>query len=73
MESKDMIVVTGSANADFFIEVGRLPLRGETISSKSTEIKSGGKVRGGVKVGSKPSGDMRFARSKHALCGSTGM
>jgi len=41
---EDIIVVAGSANVDFFIKVDRLPMKGETLNSKSTEIKSGGKV-----------------------------
>ena len=44
VSKEDIITVVGSANVDFFIAVDRLPLMGETMGSKSTEIKSGGKV-----------------------------
>jgi len=43
MESVKLTIL-GSANVDFFIAVERLPEVGETIGSKSLEVKSGGKA-----------------------------
>lgn len=37
------LVVVGSANADIFLEIPRLPLKGETISAKSSQSLPGGK------------------------------
>jgi ribokinase len=37
------IVIVGSANADIYVEVDRLPLEGETISARSGRTLPGGK------------------------------
>ncbi|ESW21426.1 hypothetical protein PHAVU_005G070000 [Phaseolus vulgaris] len=37
------IVVVGSANADIYVEIDRLPLEGETLAAKSGEMLAGGK------------------------------
>jgi ribokinase len=37
------LVVVGSANADMFVEVDRLPKEGETIAAKSGQTFAGGK------------------------------
>ncbi|KAL9259716.1 Ribokinase-like protein [Drosera capensis] len=37
------LVVIGSANADIYLEIERLPLKGETISAKSGQTLAGGK------------------------------
>ncbi|QCE10990.1 uncharacterized protein LOC114185166 [Vigna unguiculata] len=37
------VVVVGSANADIYVEIDRLPLEGETLSAKSGETLAGGK------------------------------
>lgn len=37
------LVVVGSANADIYLEIDRLPKEGETISAKSGQILAGGK------------------------------
>lgn len=37
------VVVVGSANADIYVEIDRLPKEGETISAKSGQTLAGGK------------------------------
>lgn len=40
---KPPLVVVGSANADIYVEIDRLPLQGETISAKTGQTLAGGK------------------------------
>ncbi|CAI9757104.1 unnamed protein product [Fraxinus pennsylvanica] len=42
-ESIPPLVVVGSANADLYVEIDRLPKEGETISAKTGQILAGGK------------------------------
>ncbi|XP_006348341.1 ribokinase [Solanum tuberosum] len=42
-ESKPPLVVVGSANADIYVEIDRLPKEGETISAKTGQTLAGGK------------------------------
>ncbi|KAM3395946.1 ribokinase isoform X1 [Capsicum galapagoense] len=42
-DSKPPLVVVGSANADIYVEIDRLPKEGETISAKAGETLAGGK------------------------------
>ncbi|CAN4104302.1 unnamed protein product [Withania somnifera] len=42
-ESKPPLVVVGSANADIYVEIDRLPEEGETISAKTGQTLAGGK------------------------------
>ena len=41
--SSPPLVVVGSANADIYVEIDRLPLEGETISAKTGQTLAGGK------------------------------
>ncbi|KMS98146.1 hypothetical protein BVRB_4g095330 [Beta vulgaris subsp. vulgaris] len=47
------LVVVGSANADIYVEIDRLPKEGETISAKSGETLAGGKGANQAVCGSK--------------------
>lgn len=42
-EAKPPLVVVGSANADIYVEIDRLPEEGETISAKTGQTLAGGK------------------------------
>ncbi|MCD7449011.1 hypothetical protein HAX54_048094 [Datura stramonium] len=42
-ETKPPLVVVGSANADIYVEIDRLPKEGETISAKTGQTLAGGK------------------------------
>ncbi|CAI9088897.1 OLC1v1023351C4 [Oldenlandia corymbosa var. corymbosa] len=42
-DTKPPLVVVGSANADIYVEIDRLPKEGETISAKSGQTLAGGK------------------------------
>lgn len=55
-----MIYVMGSSNVDFFMELDNLPIMGETIISKSLEIKCGGKGANQAVAAHKSGGYVKF-------------
>lgn len=47
------LVVVGSANADIYVEIDRLPAEGETISAKNSQMLAGGKGANQAACGAK--------------------
>lgn len=54
------VVVVGSANADIYVEIDRLPKEGETISAKSGQTLAGGKGANQAACGAKLSHSTYF-------------